>query len=238
MLIDVTFDTRSDARGKDPDTASPTLRQYHRQLWSKRLPDGTAFTLDTATRGEYLHHDSPHGAWSLSSDTIIHTYGYWQRTQHLIAQIPDAEREEFIRSAYTIGGYLVFPVAYKLKPTINQARGTRSKIADRFDLTLECIRRHYQGGQSPLSDVLTNYGEFFALFSSFEGYLTFFLLDDLIDAHTGSVRFFLPFSGFGPVPVPETLEEYRLYRANSIAFVTARNLRIADAPEARASSAE
>ena len=40
------------------------------------------------------------------------------------------------------------------KYTINVARGLNKKIADRMDLTLECIRRHYLGEDSPLRDVL------------------------------------------------------------------------------------
>ena len=48
---------------------------------------------------------------------------------------------------------------------MNRARGTRLLIADRMDLTLECIRRHYTGGpDSPLSDVATAYKDFFELF--------------------------------------------------------------------------
>ena len=42
MLIDTSFDFRTDASGKDPDAYSPTLRQYHRLLWSKPLPSGAA----------------------------------------------------------------------------------------------------------------------------------------------------------------------------------------------------
>lgn len=30
--IDITFDFRSDAGGKDPDAYSPTLRRYHQLL--------------------------------------------------------------------------------------------------------------------------------------------------------------------------------------------------------------
>ncbi len=40
MLIDTSFDFRTDASGKDPDAYSPTLRQYHKLLWSKALPSG------------------------------------------------------------------------------------------------------------------------------------------------------------------------------------------------------
>ncbi len=39
-MIDITFDFRFDAKGRDPDTYSPTLNAYHRVLWSKKLPNG------------------------------------------------------------------------------------------------------------------------------------------------------------------------------------------------------
>lgn len=39
-MVDTAFDFCSDARGRDPDTPSPTLRDYRRLLWSKSLPGG------------------------------------------------------------------------------------------------------------------------------------------------------------------------------------------------------
>ena len=42
--IDITFDMRTDANGGDPDTTSPTLRRYHKLLWSRPLPNGADFT--------------------------------------------------------------------------------------------------------------------------------------------------------------------------------------------------
>ena len=41
------------------------------------------------------------------------------------------------------------------------------QIADPFDLTLECIRRHYLGETSPLAETLRRYEQFFALFEDF-----------------------------------------------------------------------
>ena len=49
-----------------------------------------------------------------------------------------------------------------------------------MDLTLECIRRHYLGQASPLSETLTRYGDFFALFGDFRDYVQFFLVNDLV----------------------------------------------------------
>ena len=45
MIIDPTFDFRSDANGKDPDSHSPTLRAYQRVLYSKPLPNGEVMEL-------------------------------------------------------------------------------------------------------------------------------------------------------------------------------------------------
>lgn len=57
-MIDTSDDFRTDAGGKDPDTHSPTLRRYHKDLWSKPLPSGALFDLDDTTPGVYLHHRS------------------------------------------------------------------------------------------------------------------------------------------------------------------------------------
>ena len=37
-MIDITFDFRSDARGKDPDAYSPTLNAYHKILVEQGTP--------------------------------------------------------------------------------------------------------------------------------------------------------------------------------------------------------
>ena len=60
-MIDVTFDFTTDSKGywdgfwtrndglggggSDPDKASPTLKEYHRLLWSKLLPNGEVMNL-------------------------------------------------------------------------------------------------------------------------------------------------------------------------------------------------
>ena len=55
----------------------------------------------------------------------------------------------FMAISYTIGGMMVFPGnRIEGKWTINQARGCLKTISDRFDLTLECIRRHGGAEQS------------------------------------------------------------------------------------------
>ena len=56
--IDITFDFRRDADGKDPDRHSKTLRRYHKQLWSKPLPGGELFGLEDGGPGGYLRYRS------------------------------------------------------------------------------------------------------------------------------------------------------------------------------------
>ena len=117
-MIDITFDFRSDTPpGKDPDTFSPTLRRYHQLLWSKPLPSGELFELDVSGPPYYLHHRSELGEFWLSSDAVVPTF-WWLAP--IIDQIPEVEREEFMRIGYTIGGMMVFP-AHRVdrKMTIN-----------------------------------------------------------------------------------------------------------------------
>ena len=97
--------------------------------------------------------------------------------------------------------------------------------SDRFDLTLECIRRHYSDSESPLSTTLSRYSGFLALFDDFRGYVSFFLLDDLVNDDL-SVKFFMPFDDFDPPYVPNDVGAYEEYRRRSIEFIEARNNRI------------
>jgi hypothetical protein len=228
--IDVTFDFRSDTpQGRDPDAASPTLRRYHRRLWGKPLQNGALFDLDASNPRRYLHHKSELGEFFLSSDTIIRTFRRHSRAATIMAQIPKAEQEAFSRQGYTIGAMMVFPGnRINNKQTINQRRGTHPRIADRFDLTLECIRRHYLREASPLSDTLARYADFFDLFGDFRGYVDFFLLQDLVTDDYRAIQFFLPFADFTTPAIPTTLPEYVPYRQSSLEFVAARNARIAD----------
>lgn len=225
MLIDTTFDFRLDAFGKDPDAYSATLRRYHKLLWSKALPGGRLFDLRDDVRGVYLHHRSDLGEFWLSSDSVIPTFTRWG----FAADHPELarvdENEAFMAIAYTIGGMLIFPGnRIDGKWTINQARGCLRKISDRLDLTLECIRLHYLGRPSPLDKTLELYRDFFALFRDFEGYVGFFLLQDLVEGAT--VKFFMPFDDFKTSSVPRDGDAYNEYRRFSIEFVEARNRRI------------
>lgn len=226
--IDTTFDFRSDTpKDRDPDALSPTLRQYHQFLWSKPLPGGMPFELDAKSR-VYLHHKSALGEFFLTSDSVIPTFRKEARLAAIFDLIGAEERDVFIRTTYTIGGMMVFPGnTIGRAMTINGARGCHPRIKDRFDHTVECIRRHYRQEGSPLQDVLGRYTDFFGLFGDFRGYVEFFLLQDLVTEDCREVRFFTPFTNFRPYPLPSSVDEYKDYRRNAEAFVEARNQRIA-----------
>lgn len=226
MKIDIAFDFRADAGGKDPDAFSPTLRRYHKRLWSKRLPNGSSFDLSDSTPGVYLHHRSELGEFFLSSDSAMPTFTRWSRLKPITEQFPEWENEAFRTIAYTIGAMMVFPGnRIERKPTLNETRGLHPSIADRLDLTLECIRRHYLDQASPLAPTLSRYTDFFALFGDFRGYVSFFLLEDLVTSD-GSVTFFMPFDDFRPPSFPPDVGTYKEYRRRSIEFIGARNHRI------------
>lgn len=229
MLIDTAFDVRSDTpAGRDPDSHSPTLRRYHRLLWSKTLPGGRSFHLSDAAAGVYLHHSSEMGEYFLSSDSVIPTFTRWPALKHITELFAEEENEAFRTIGYTIGGMMVFP-GNRIDGgwTINQARGMLyQKIADRMDLTLECIRRHYLEEASPLGDTLARYSDFFALFEHFPGYVDFFLLQDLVNENSDAIKFLMPFDDFKRASTPRNRDEYIAYRHQTIAFINARNRRI------------
>jgi hypothetical protein len=190
------------------------------------LPGGRLLELDISGPPYYLNHRSNLGQMRLSSDGMIPTFRYLALVKEQIAK---AAHEEFMHIGYTIGGMIAFPAwSVDGRRTINQARGWHPSISDRFDLTLECIRRHYLGQSSPLGAVLGGYTDFFALFGDFAHYVDFFLLQDLVDEESQKIRFMMPFKDFGiRGPRPRTLNEYVEYRGNAIAFLQARNRRIA-----------
>ena len=226
-MLDVEFDFSKEAKGRDPDRHSPTLIKYHRMLWQKPLKDNKLFDL-TFSEKNRLTHSSDLGVFELSSDTIGHTYRKWKRMAHIIKQIPKSDIDSFLKSCRTMGGYIFFPANKMNGNTINQERGTNTKIRDRWDLTVECIRRHYVGGESPLSNTLVRYSDFFSLFSNFKSYVKFFHLQDVVSDDFKKVKFFLPFDDFQRVPTPKTKEEYIAYRQAVMLFINQRNTRISD----------
>lgn len=225
--MDVSFDMRADTpAGRDPDSHSPTLRRYHQLLWEKSLPSGELFALEPHGSTAYLVNAGSAGRLPLASDTIITSHR--KRVSALYEQLPPDVNAQFHRYGYTIGGFMLFPGAMIDRlPTLNQARGTTRAVEDRFDLTLECIRRFYlwRGEPSPLREVIARYYGFFLLFKTFQNFVEFFHLQDLVDEQ-GQIRFFHPFDDFTKPALPATLDDYVAYRDAQLAFLARRNARI------------
>ena len=224
--FDINYDYRKDSICGDPDTDSNKLYEVHQYLWSKKLRNDNLLYLEKIKIGgkfsRYLLKNN--SGDNLSSDRMCpHFIGsYRGKLDHLINETDKEEIKYIVR---TIGGHIVFPAHKKDGLTINQARGVNKKICDRFDLTLECIKRFYENRQSPLYNTLMRYEDFFKLFENFENYIEFFLLQDFVDNEC-NVNFSLPFNDFQRTPLPENREEYLLYKEHIFDNIKRRNIRI------------
>lgn len=238
-MIDVTFDFRTDTPGcydptkksqRDPDIYSPTLRRYHRELWSRELPNGEIMDLKEGKdpKDDYLIWKN----FRFGSDTIIIDFNN-TRDKEIIEKVKQevgdykSYFENLTRRSYTMGGTIIFP---KHDQSMNQRRGTNPRIADRWDLTLECIRRYYIGQTSPLSDVIEGDKDFYALFCDFRGYVDFFFLQDAVTDDYSKVNIWCGNPNLdddnGKREVPQTTDEYFTFIENEYEFLDKRNKRI------------
>ena len=216
--------------GCDPDVKSPMLRKYHQVLWSKPLPNGNAFDLEFGKSSDYLKYQDIR----FGSDSIITSFRY-KKTKLLIEEVQKKVDwvpwiERFLHENYTIGGTIIFP---KHVNSINGQRGMNPYICDRFDLTLECIRRYYSGitdyQQNPLGWVLKKDSNFFDLFLDFKGYCDFFFLQDCVSDDYSTVHMWIPTIPFtSKHPFPRNTDEYFLWTETSRKVVHLRNKRIQD----------
>ena len=154
--IDVTFDFTSDTKGfwdgfwerndglgsggADPDSRSKTLRLYSQLLWSKPLPNGEVMELEDGRSKFYLKWKD----FYFGNDSITASFRYYRNRpllEEVKKHVPDYHQfvEDYLHQLYQIGGEVILPSAVG---GINQTRGFRSDIRDRWDLTLECIRRY------------------------------------------------------------------------------------------------
>lgn len=214
------------AGGADPDSRSKTLRLYSQILWSKPLPNGEIMELEDGRSKFYLKWKD----FYFSNDSITASFRYYRNRQFLEEvkkNVSDYHQfvENYLHKLYQIGGEVILPSAVG---GINQIRGFRSEIRDRWDLTLECIRRFYKEEDSPLKDVLNKNKAFFDLFVDFKGYVDFFFFQDLVDDDYSRVNLWLNTSLFVKNPIPKTVEDYFDFLNKEIDFVEKRNNRIHD----------
>lgn len=223
-MIDVWFDCRQDAHGKDPDQHSPTLKGYHAELWAKPLPNGRQLTM--LDQGTYLMASDGRRQIPVSSDNMAATFRSWKRNKSLVEKMSQDVLTIIEDVGWTIGSEIIFPSELRGgTQTINRARGWHRKIGDRFDLTLECIARWYQGEDSPLADVFDRYCDFFEWFGDFQGYVNFFLLQDFVDDKY-QVNILTDFDDFQSSPLPQTVEQYTAYLQGLTDALTLRAKRI------------
>ncbi len=223
-LIDINFDYRGDTKCGDPDTDSSKLYEAMKYLWSKDLPSGLGLELEILGQnsGRLLLKNNLY--MNLSCDRMCpHFDGKF--ANKFEGWLSDIDREELKYKVRTIGGHIVFPAHRRNGFTVNQARGVNRKISDRFDLTLECIRRFYLNEESPLSKTLLDYSDFFELFIDFRGYIEFFLLQDFV-VENDHICFSLPFDDFKRDPQPQTILEYKYYKEHTVDLMNKRNMRI------------
>lgn len=240
-MIDITFDFTTDSEGywdgfwekddllgvggADPDISSKTLQRYHRDLWSKELPNGEVMNLEI--------NDDPYYylTWKdfrFGSDSIIVEFRY-NKYRHMIEQLREHVSdyhtyvEDYLRKTYTIGGTIIFP---KHTSSMNQNRGTITVISDRWDLTLECIRRYYEGKDSPLYKTIERDKKFFDLFVDFRGYVDFFFLQDCVSCDYSKVDIWCGDASFEKSGLPETLSDYLSFIDKELDFLQKRNARI------------
>ena len=239
MNIDTDFDFTSDTPnywngfwndnilgggGADPDAKSKTLQTYHQILWSKPLPNGEKINLKTGNGSDYLTWKN----FKFGSDSILASFRYVRyrkMLEEVSKKIPNYQDfiEDFIHRTYTIGGSIIFPK----DNSINRARGVNPLIKDRWDLTLECIRRYYKNESSPLFETLIKNKDFFDLFVDFKGYVDFFYLQDCVSSDYQSVIFWIGDGDLSKNPLPETVDEYLMWIEKQLNFVEKRNDRIA-----------
>lgn len=210
----------------DPDAKSPTARRYHQLLWSRQLPNGEVMQLEDGRSRYYLKWND---IW-FSSDSITTSFRNGRNKefiQKLRNEIPDYEGYvmDYLQRLYTIGGLMLLP---SFRWCLNQARGCHPRIADRWDLTLECIRRYYSGESSPLDKTMhhpTNV-KFFNLFVDFRGFIDFFFLQDCVTSDYQKVVLWYDTPFFESNPIPRTIDSYRSFIDKELEFVDRRNNRI------------
>ena len=178
----------------DPDACSERLYEFHGVLWEKQRKQTEFLNLNIpqiviCQKSIWFKLNNKNIA--LGSDSIMNIY--WHRTSgnmpeimKKISQTKSNYKEfikEYLKKANTIGGFVLFT---RHNNSINQQRGKRP-IDDRFDLTLECIRRAYQyrdfyrEDNNPLFGLSEEDKKFFRMFGSFENYAKFFCLNKSYD---------------------------------------------------------
>lgn len=213
--------------GSDPDSHSPMLMTYQKLLWeSKPLPNGEVMTF--TPKSHYL-------VWKdfwFSNDSIIVSFRHENNmafVKKLMDDLPDyrAWTIDYLNNASNIGSEMIFPA---VKNSINQRRGCSHYIKDRWDLTMECIRRHYTGESHPLEKCFNApvTKDFFNLFVDFKGFVDFFFFQDCVSEDYSKVNLWYDTELFVKNPIPTEVGPYLEFIRKELEFAEKRNQRIAE----------
>lgn len=225
QLIDVNYQFHICKNGNekfDIDLQCREIYDYHKVLWQKKLPNGKMLNFEIRkNRAGYFLFEM-NSKIRFGSDSILHTYRNYSKgkIKNLIKEFDRNDLNRFYEKITTIGGYIIFP---KHMNSLNQRKGNSPLVEDRFDITLNSIRKFYQNENTdyPLRKELENDREFFSWFVDFESYVSFFYLDDLVDRKSGEILFF---SEDKPLPISKA--SYLKYKDNVLSFLEKRNRRI------------
>ncbi|MFB9651924.1 DUF6994 family protein [Pseudarthrobacter oxydans] len=243
QIFDTNHNYKADTPSAKPDADkdSQILRADHELLWSKKLPLSEQIFAPKVTprKTEYLIFTDANGdRLCYGSDAITSSYTGWVKAKkprsralvEAIAGLNPEQRALYLDPPYTIGSAMIWPVRSKDFHTVNRVRGRNILIADRMDLTLECIQLHYAGEAGhPLEKATTAYKDFFELFGTFKGFVEFFHFQDLIKPGSDyqKIEYFLKPNNFERAATPATTDEYIEYRDNVLAFIKKRSERMA-----------
>lgn len=217
----------------DPDAKCEELREMHYRLYNRyALYINRPFSFEkkyplSFSEGRYFYL-LENGSCRLGSDTMNSSYLYYEALKNIKSEMEkcgrnaEAEIEKYRKNIiYRPGNFIVFPK--NSSNSINTVRGCCGKIKDRFDLTLDCIKKQYADKDNPLSWVLRKHWEdFFDRFNGFNEYINFFMLEDYLDEKDNVVRFIDNKYHI----LPQTLEEYDEYIRRISAVIEKRTKRI------------
>ncbi len=108
--IDINFDVQIDSGGKDPDSASKTLKSYHQLLWSKPLPNGQNMQLDIY-RGFLKWNDKYFGCDSITASFLHYRFPLKEFVEQHIPNFAEFQKD-YWHKTYTIGGSIIFRMKY------------------------------------------------------------------------------------------------------------------------------
>ena len=199
----------TEGRDGDPDGFSDKLQEAQLKIYNRdKLKQ---YNLEKGKlEDDYLYIHLNGKKLRFGSDTIPQLYDTWswiyfikdvvQKSKKYIEEKEHKNYEECIRyfkhKTQRIGGHIIFPKEI----SINTKRNSLTEIRDRFDLTLECIRRYYllinenKRLTNPLEEktgCLSGNEEFFKLFGDFKGYVDFFYLKSLVHDDYSGIKCFI-----------------------------------------------